>query len=286
MTRPLPSNLLTPAVVVALFFLLTWPVWQWLWGEWLGNDYYTHGMLIPIVALFLAIQRLRLHTPTVVAVSSQSRLAQPIGVLWLIVSTAVYLIFLRNSAYYLAAFAMIAMIGGLVWAIGSGALLRQWIFPVGYLVLMVPLPFIAHLTYPLAVFAGLCGGGLLHWVGLDLTIVGNAVTLPNAELVIGAQCSGINSLITLIALTVLAAYLLAGPWWGRFAFVLAAIPLAIFGNVLRIASLIVVARYLGADAAFTYYHDYSGIIFFVGILLLLLPLSRLLQINRLRLDVI
>jgi exosortase len=151
---------------------------------------------------------------------------------------------------------------------------------------MVPLPFIAHLTYPLAIFAGLCGGGLLHLMGFDLMIVGNAVTLPNVELVIGAQCSGINSLITLIALTVLAAYLLAGPWWGRLLFVVAAIPLAILGNILRIASLIAVARYWGADAAFTYYHDYSGIIFFIGVLLLLLPLSRLLRVNTLRLDVI
>ena len=22
------------------FFVLTWPIWRWLWGEWMANDYY------------------------------------------------------------------------------------------------------------------------------------------------------------------------------------------------------------------------------------------------------
>ena len=121
---------------------------------------------------------------------------------------------------------------------------------------------------------------------MDITIVGSAVTLPNAELVIGAQCSGINSLIALTALMVLAAYLLEGPISGRLLLVFFAIPLAIVGNILRIASLLLVARTLGGQAAFTFYHDYSGLVFFFLVFLLMVPLTRLLQVNRLRLDVI
>ncbi|MCB0121030.1 MAG: exosortase/archaeosortase family protein [Caldilineaceae bacterium] len=290
MIHPHRHSWLLTVFIIILFFLITWPIWQWLWGEWLGNDYYSHGLLIPFVAVFLAVRRWQLHTPRtaqpVLPTTTQERLFVWLRGLWLLISTIAYLCLLYYKAYYLAGFAMIGMIGGIVWVLGRQALLGLWLFPIGYLLLMVPIPLIERITYPLAIFAGLCGGGLVRLFGMDLTIVGNAVTLPNAELVIGAQCSGINSLMALTALMVLAAYLVEGPRWARLSLIIAAMPLAILGNILRIASLIFVARNYGADAAFTFYHDYSGFLFFVSILLLMIPMTRLLQIKTLRLDVI
>jgi exosortase/archaeosortase family protein len=119
-----------------------------------------------------------------------------------------------------------------------------------------------------------------------VTIVGNSITLPNADLVIGAQCSGVNSLIALMSLMVLVAYLLDGPVWSRIALVVLAIPLAILGNIVRVASLLFVARAWGAEAAFTFYHDYSGLLFFVAVLLLIYPITRLLRFGELRYEVI
>jgi exosortase/archaeosortase family protein len=113
-------------------------------------------------------------------------------------------------------------------------------------------------------------------------VVGSAITLPNADLVIGAQCSGINSMIALTSLHALVAYVVQGPLWARMLLVLLAIPVAMLGNILRVANLLFVARAWGAEAAFQFYHDYSGIVFFVVALLLLLPLTRLLGCNRLR----
>jgi exosortase/archaeosortase family protein len=119
-----------------------------------------------------------------------------------------------------------------------------------------------------------------------VSIVGNAISMPNAELVIGAQCSGVNSLIALVSLMVLVAYLLNGPIWSRVALVLLSIPLALLGNILRVATLLFVARLWGANAAFIFYHDYSGILFFVAVLLLIYPLTRLLRFGQLRYEVI
>ena len=95
-----------------------------------------------------------------------------------------------------------------------------------------------------------------------------------------------NSLITLLALLVLVAYLLDGSIGSRAALVLLAIPLALLGNIIRVATLLFVARSWGADAAFTYYHDYSGILFFAAVLLLIIPITRVLQFGQLRADVI
>jgi exosortase len=149
---------------------------------------------------------------------------------------------------------------------------------------MVPLPFVDRVTLPLALWTGTCSGWLAHALGLDVNVTGAAVSLPNAELVIGAQCSGINSIISLLTLTTLMAYTLDGPLWGRLALVVMAIPLAMLGNILRVANLLAVAHYLGVEAAFRFYHDFSGPIFFGVALLLLIPLARLFQCKTLHFE--
>ncbi len=271
-----------PLLAAALFGTLTWPVWRWLWSEWMANDYYSHGILIAPVALFLAVQRFR-NDPHLVYPSGGGQLY---GLLLTAAALGAYVYFLQGRALYLAAFAMVALLAGLVWALGGGNVVRRLAFPLAYLLLMIPLPAWDRITLPLALFTGVCSGGLVQFLGLDVTINGNAITLPNANLEIGAQCSGVNSLIALIALLVLVAYLWDAPLWSRVALVVLALPLAVLGNILRVATLLYVARAWGAEAAFTYYHDYSGILFFAGVLLLLYPLTRLLRFGQLRYDVI
>ena len=276
------QSLALPLLFTLAFALLTFPTWRWLWGEWMGNDYYSHGLLIVPLCLFLGYQRIR-RDDTFVWQPGQGSLP---GLLVLSVAVALYLWFVSQRAWYLAAFAMIGMIAGGVWLLGGGRAARTLAFPIGYLAFMVPLPLIERSTLPLALFTGVCSGALVKFLGLDVTIVGNSVTLPNADLVIGAQCSGVNSLITLFALMTLLAYLVDGPLWARLLLVILAVPLALLGNILRVASLLYVARAWGADAAFTYYHDYSGFIFFIGVLLLIYPLARMLGMRSLRANVI
>lgn len=248
----------------------------------MSNDYYSHGILIFPISVFLSVQRFRNDTTLVYAPERSS----VYGLILLASSLAAYLYFLQDKAFYLAAFAMIGVLAGLIWAIGGTLVIRKLLFPVAYLTLMVPLPDWDRVTLPLALFTGLCSGSIVRFLGLDVTIVGNSVLLPNANLEIGAQCSGVNSLIALTSLMVLVAYLLDGPVWSRIALVLLSIPLAIIGNIMRVATLLFVARTWGAQAAFTFYHDYSGILFFVAVLLLVYPITRVLRFGQLRYDVI
>ncbi|HXF61492.1 MAG TPA: exosortase/archaeosortase family protein [Caldilineaceae bacterium] len=275
-------DVLVPGLALVVFAVLTWPVWQWLWREWMGNEYYSHGILIPPVSLYLAYQRFR-NDPRLLWTPGHG---SNLGVGVTAAGVALYLFFLNNRAFYLAAFAMILLLGGMVWTFGGDNVARRLFFPITYLALMAPLPFIDRYTLDLAMFTGVCSSGIARFLGLDVQIVGNAVTLPNADLVIGAQCSGVNSLIALTALLTLVAYLVEGPWWSRVALVVLAAPLALLGNILRVTSLLFVARAWGAQAAFTFYHDYSGIGFFILVLILLLPITRLLRCSRLRPEVI
>lgn len=274
--------LVAPVLALAALIVLTWPIWRWLWGEWMGNEYYSHGILIPPVSLYLVYQRFRNDKELRWSPNQGSNW----GLLLIALGLALYLWFFSQRAFYLAAFATIVMIGSLVWTIGGDNVAKRLIFPIAYLTLMVPLPVIDRYTLPLAMFTGVCSGGLARFLGLDVEIIGNAVKLPNADLLIGAQCSGVNSLIALTALMVLTAYLVSGPTWGRTALVLLAAPLAILGNILRVTTLLFVARAWGAQVGFVFYHDYSGIVFFIVVLALMIPLTRLVRCYSLRREVI
>ena len=197
-----------------------------------------------------------------------------------------YLLLLTGRVYYLAAFAMIGLIAGLVWTFAGLQMLRQLAFPIGFLILMVPLPFVDRATLPLAFITGAGSGTLAHWLGLNVSVTGSAVALPNANLVIGAQCSGINSIMSLLALMALVAYAVNGPRTGQLLLVVGAVPLAMLGNILRVASLLFVAHSWGTEAGFRFYHDYSGYVTFLLTLLLIIPLARLLQCRTLRFEVL
>lgn len=266
------------ALPIGLLILFTWPVWRWLWGEWWSNPYYSHGLLVLPVAFYLAWRRLR-SDQTAPSFSGDSR-----GLILLLIGASAFVVFINFRALYLASFAAITIAAALTWSYLGLAALKRILFPLAFLALAVPLPFVERSTLPLALWTGSCSTSLASWMGLELVAKGNAVSLPNAELVIGAQCSGMNSLIALTSLTSLVAYVVVGPLWGRISLLFLAIPLAVLGNILRVTNLIFVARYWGAEQAFHYYHDLSGPIFFLIVLVLLYPLSRMLQCRQLRFE--
>jgi len=276
------SQMFLPVVAAAILAALSWPVWRWLWQEWMGNEYYSHGVLIPAVAAFLIVQRIRNDEDF----KWQWGATNVISLLVLMLGLVAFVYFVNNKAYYVASIVLIMLIGILIWAFGGKLATSKLIFPIAYLIFMVPLPFIERSTLPLAMFTGVCSSGLVQFLGIQLEVVGNAIKLPNANLVVGAQCSGINSLIALTALTALAAYIFEGPLWAKVLLTFAAIPLALISNILRVASLIYVAKNYGAESAFTFYHDYSGPIFFAVVLLFMYPIAKLLRFQNFRLNVI
>lgn len=266
-----------PVLALLLLALTARPVLTWLWNEWRHNDYYSHGLLVALVSAYL-FWRLR---PSVWPENDSD--ARGLGVVAVGMALLVY--FMAGGAFYLAAFAVIIVLAGLVWTFGGSNLLHRLAFPLFFLALAVPLPIIERITLPLALFTGVCSAGLVHWLGVNVVVSGNAVTLPASTLVIGAQCSGVNSIMALLALTTLGAYSLQGPWGGRLLLMLLATPLAMLGNILRVTGLLWVARHFGTEAGFNFYHTWSGPLFFAGVCLLFIPLLNFLQCKTLRSEI-
>lgn len=271
------QNMLFNAVIVFLLAALFYPTWRWVGGEWLSNPYYSHGILVIAVSAYLlwrALQKL------------PQQMLDNRALIALIGFGGVFLFYSNRHTYYMAAFVSVAVVASVIWLMWGLPTLRRVAFPLAFLWLSIPLPIVERATLPLSLWAGTASTTLVSWLGLDVVVNGAAVQLPNTTLTIGAQCSGINSIIALLTLTVLGAYLLQGPWWGKLALVASAIPLAMLGNVLRIANLLVVARFWGIDTAFNFYHNYAGGIFFILVILLMFPLTKVLQCKTLRWDVL
>ncbi len=274
------ATLAGAAVICLLLLALFYPTLRWLAGEWLGNDYYSHGPLVPIVSAFVA-WRLWRSWPADQRRIEPNNLGLALGLAGLLA----YLFALVQRAYFVASLAIVVILAGLVWTLWGTATLKRMAFPLLFLLFMIPLPFVEPLSVPMAQFTGAISAGVVRLFGVPIVVNGAQVTLPNAQLVVGAQCSGLRSIVTLFTLVGIVVFILQGPWPNKALLAVSSILIAALGNVLRVASLLGVANVWGADTGFKYYHDYSGIVFFLSALALLLLFSRLLGCREIREDI-
>ncbi len=270
------SDLILYALIAVLGVLVLSPTLRWLANEWWSNDYYSHGILVPVISVFFAWRLL----PKV------ERKPSNLGIFLLVAALVIYLGALFQRAYFIAALGMIALFAGLIWYLWGGQALKRMAFPLVFLIFMVPLPFVEASSLPLSLITGQISTKAVQVLGMDVTVQGASVTLPNANLVVGAQCSGLRSIVALFTLVAVFAYVVEGPWWSKLLIVLSAIPIAILGNIFRVSSLLWVADRWGVEAGFTYYHDYSGIFFFLFAFLCLILLAWLLGCRNIRADIL
>ncbi len=243
----------------------------WLWDRWLVDPYYSHGPLVPLVSAALLWTRrssLRLG-------SGRTTLAAAA----LLASGAILLVGTRLRFEMLGALALVGTLLALASALGGGALLRACAFPILYLLFAVPLPlfFVQALSLPLQRLSSAAAGTLLQWLGADCVRNGVHLQFPGFALTIADACSGLRSLVTVLALAALFAGVLPASRSRRLLLVCAAVPLAIVANVLRIAATAVVGLALSGEAAAGFFEQGSGVIFFLLVTLglcALLPPSR------------
>jgi exosortase len=264
------------AAAAVLLGVLAYPVVRWLVTQWLTNEYYSHGFLVPLVSGYFGWRALR---------RSAHATAPSNGALALLgAGMGLYLLGAWLAARYLSALALIPMIGGVVGYLRGPEALKRSAFPLAYLLFAVPLPFVDGLAVWLGTLTADWATVLVRLLGVSAVNEGGRVTLPSCSLVVGAPCSGVRSLVALLALAAVWAYVVRGNRPARAALLAAAAPLAALTNLLRITSLLWIAERWGVDAALTYYHNFSGPVFFALALAGLLGLSWGLKCRDLRSD--
>jgi len=235
-----------------------------------GESYYTHGPLIPVVSLVIAVLLIR-HVRIPVKPNRK------LGGLVLGGSLLLHLVACLARVNFASGFALIGVLTGLVlWLWGLRALRQLW-FPIALLVFMVPLPEVTiyDLNFRLKMFAADWGVKLASALGVIVERSGNRVFIEgDKSLVIANVCNGLRTLISLLAFGALYCYVcrLRGLWrLGLFAMT---VPVAVVSNSIRIVSLIIVADIWTPEVATGWYHDWSGILIFVLAFMLMFGIER------------
>lgn len=272
MTNP-TARLVGVGVVIALLVALFAPTGQWLALSWLGNSYYSHGALVVLVSGWLVWRRRGALAP-----------ARPenIGLALIAFGIGAHLLAVPLQMAVVSAVALVVTLVGVVWAFAGRNVVRAWAFPLAFLLLAVPLPGIERISPSLESFTAAYAAQGARLLGVGAASLGGQVSVGSQGFTIGAPCSGLRSLVALLTLAVLLAYSLRAPWWVKLTLVVAALPIALLANLMRVSSIFWVADTFGGDAALGFFHTLSSPLLFLVALALLLALGRLLGATQVR----
>ena len=246
-----------------------------LWTLWTTNDNYSHGPLVPLVSLALvAARRERLRV--------LPRTGDWRGLALVGLACALQVLGVRADVFTLQGWSFVAMLFGLALALLGGPLTRSLAFPIGYLVFMLTFPPIVMngLSFALKEVAVRTAAQAAEALGVTLQRSGTTLWLAGGALEVENPCSGLRSLLAMLATGTLLASLLPAGWWRRALLVLLAVPMAIAGNALRITLLVLMAHYVGIKQALGTFHDVSGYLTYGLSLVGLLAAWALLQPRR------
>ncbi|MCS7091683.1 MAG: exosortase/archaeosortase family protein [Verrucomicrobiota bacterium] len=159
---------------------------------------------------------------------------------------------------------------GFCW--GSRFLRACW-FPYVLLAFCIPLGSMAEwVTFPLRMLVTYLSVGLVQMLGFDVLREGSLIydVQRSYRYDVAPACSGIRSLMSLLALTVIFGMTTFRTAWRRWVMVLAAVPLAVLGNVARITFTILVTELFGQSYGVSVEQRFGFVTFAVAIACLLL----------------
>lgn len=234
---------------------------------------YSHGPLIFLVFLWL-IWRKR----EVFSIPFDDRI-QPFALSVLLFGLLLYIFGSIQRTIMLEAFSLIPVfIGATGFLLGREAL-RHVLFPAAFLIFLVPPPlfFIDMLTSPLKAMVASVSESLLRFAGYTVSRNGNICFIGDYSIIVGDACSGLRSLISLMAVGAIYAYLQKISNLKRFVLFLSIIPIAISANIIRFLLFALITYYFGEAAGQGFFHNFSGILLFVIALISLVILDALID---------
>jgi exosortase len=154
--------------------------------------------------------------------------------------------------------------------------LRILLFPIAFLLLMIPIPSIIfnQIAFPLQLLASRFGEVAMGMANVPVLREGNVLILANTSLEVEQACSGIRSLVSLLTLAIVLGYFSDRRTWVRCVIAASAIPVAVITNGFRVAGTGIAAHSFGPEAAEGFFHEFSGWIVFVVAFGLMLAIQR------------
>jgi exosortase len=275
--------------------------------DWWTDENYSHGLLIPfIIGFILWSQRDRL-------INSARNPAMLAGLALVVFALLSLWAGTAGAELFMQRTSLVLMLAGIAVYFWGFRLLQLLIVPLFLLLLAIPVPAIIFnkIAFPLQLFASRCAVWAMTMADIPVLRQGNVIELmplgarETKKLEVVEACSGIRSLMTLVTLAVVFAYfthprgdsgeggnpqapgsnMASAAWqklksygfWRSTIIVLAAVPIAIFTNALRVSGTGILARYYGTQIADGFFHSFSGWVIYVVAFLMLFGVGWLLD---------
>jgi exosortase len=256
-------------MLASAFLLLYRDVLVRLVDAWWTDGNYSHGYLIVPIAAYLAWERRK-------EFAAAPDRPSALGLVVVGGSILVLLAGILGSELFLTRISIVGTVAGTMLFMCGWARTRVMVFPIAFLLLMIPLPAIIfnQIAFPLQLFASRVGEYAISSVDIPVLREGNVLILANTTLEVAEACSGIRSLISLLTLGILFGYFADSRSWVRMAIALSTIPVAIIANGARVAGTGIAAQRFGPAAAEGFFHEFSGWVVFMVAFLLMFALQR------------
>ena len=248
--------LLALTILLALF----WNTAVSMVDIWSRSETFAHGYVIAPISLWL-IWRRRQH---LLALLPQPQL---LPCLLLAAASLLWCSARMIDVMVVQQFAFVSMLPLTVWAVLGWLPTRAMLFPLAFLMLMVPFGEVFML--PMMNFTADFTVAALRLSGMPVYREGLTFMIPSGQWSVVEACSGLRYLIASFTLGLLYAYLTYQTWWKRLVFVLAAIATPILANGLRAYMIVMLGHYSDMKLAVGVDHLIYGWVFF-GIVMLAL----------------
>ena len=236
------------------------------------ESYYSHGYLVPFVSLYLVYRKRK----ALIALKTKPSFS---GLVILIAGVVLYLVSLSLRINFTSYLAIPVVIFGIVLYLGGGKFAKELLFPIAFLIFMLPLPevLIIGISFKLKMLAAQGATFLVNKMAIDAQRAGSTIYYPGGLLLVGDPCSGLRSLITFLALGALFTQFCRANVIKRSLLFISSVPIALLSNLSRLTFLLLVGYLYGEKATKGFLHDFSGIMVFILGFIGLLLVSRLLK---------
>lgn len=275
-------------ILFVSFMLLTvvvfWKPLEALVSLSLNNDAYSHMALIPLASIILFyFERKRIFA----SVGFRLKIGMPIIAAGLAGAYAASeLVFLSDKSTQLAlivAFLCVIWVGGFVSCYGMRAF-HAAAFPLLFLLLMIPLPdfLLNKVVFALQKGSTIATYAIFRLVGVPVLRQGFVFSLPTVNIEVARECSGIRSSMALLITSLLAGHLFLRSNARKLFFSVMTVPITIFKNAVRIATISLLSVYVNRGFLTGNLHRHGGIPFSILAVSILVPLLWWLQRSEIR----
>jgi EpsI family protein len=271
--RSRPIALLVEAAILGAICLVFYsPVVSQLVKEWSEHENFSYGFLIPFIFLYLVWDERTLFTDGSIRPCAWGAVsflgAFLLGVLGKVAGEA-----------FLSRVSLVLAIGSLVHLFWGWQCVKRLAFPLAYLFLMVPPPYVIvkEVSYHLRMFDASVADTLIQAVGVPVYRDAYFLHLPDITLEVADVCSGIASLFAMLALGTMYIYYLPTRLKMKFVVLAGVFVFPVIANLFRIFLVAVTVYYIGPVMLEAFFHRFTGTFTFLLSLAMLLSLGEVLR---------